>query len=90
MPAAPTLTVRLPDATRSLLDRAAKSTHRSRSYLVKEALERHLNDITQEQGGKAKSRIAALREIAGVGVRLVGPQTTEEIDARIREFRGDE
>jgi len=44
---------------------------------------------TGEDGG-GKSRMDRLLAKAGVGETLVGPQTTEEIDARIRKFRGDE
>jgi len=87
----PALSVRLPDETRARLDQAAMATHRSRSFLVKEALERHLSEIVAEQAGGARtSRMARLLAKAGVGVTIVGSQTTEEIDARIREFRGDE
>ena len=87
----PNLSVRLPDETRVRLEQAAKSTRRSRSFLVKEALERHLTEIVNEQGrGGAKSRLEKLLALAGAGVRLGGPQTAEEIDGRIREFRGDE
>lgn len=87
----PTLSVRLPEKTRERLDQAATSTRRSRSFLIQEALERHLNEIVTEQGGDArKSRLERLLALAGVGERLAGPQTAEEIDARIREFRGDE
>lgn len=86
----PTLSVRLPDDTRARLERAAKTTHRSRSFLVKEALERHLNDIVAEQRGGAKSRLEKLLAMKGVGTRLYGPRTVEEIDSDVRKFRGDE
>lgn len=86
----PTLSVRLPSDTSVRLEKAAKSTHRSRSFLVKEALERHLNEIVQEQTGQTKSRMARLLEMQGVGSRLYGERTQEDIDAQIREFRGDE
>jgi hypothetical protein len=41
-------------------------------------------------GEGVKSRMERLLAKAGAGVALVGPQTTEDIDRRIREFRGDE
>lgn len=37
-----------------------------------------------------KGRMERLLAKAGAGVALVGEQTTESIDQRIREFRGDE
>jgi predicted transcriptional regulator len=87
----PPLSVRLPDETRHLLDQAAEKTHRSRSFLVKEALERHLHEIIREQGAETKkSRLERLLALAGAGERLGGPRTAEDIDAQIREFRGDE
>ena len=85
------LSVRLPDETRLLLDKAAESTHRSRSFLVKEALERHLVDIVAEQsGGAKKSRLERLLALQGAAAKRYGPRTAEDIDAQIREFRGDE
>ncbi len=85
-----TLSVRIPDDISSRLDRAAKSTHRSRSFIVKEALDRHLNEIIQEQGGDGKSRLEKLRALKGAGARRYGPLSAEQINADIREFRGDE
>ena len=41
----PTLSVRIPSDTNIRLAQAAKRTHRSRSFLVKEALERHLIEL---------------------------------------------
>lgn len=41
-------------------------------------------------GEGVKNRMERLLAKAGAGVALVGPQTTEDIDRRIREFRGDE
>lgn len=87
----PPLSVRLPDETRHLLDKAAESTHRSRSFLVKEALERHLADIVAEQsGGTRKSRLERLLALKGAGAKLYGPRTAEDIDAQVHGFRGDE
>lgn len=85
----PTLSVRIPEDVNSRLDRAAKSTHRSRSFLVKEALERHLAEIIHEQGD-GKTRLEKLRALKGAGARQYGALTAEQIEADIREFRGDE
>jgi hypothetical protein len=46
--------------------------------------------FAREPGEGVKSRMERLLAKAGAGVALVGPQTTEDIDRRIREFRGDE
>lgn len=43
-----------------------------------------------EPGGNVQNRMERLLAKAGAGVPLVGEQTTESIDQRIREFRGDE
>jgi len=85
----PTLTVRLPSDTRGRLDKAAMETHRSRAFIVKEALERHLNDIVVEQGG-GKGRLDKLLALKGAGARRYGARTEKDIEAQIREFRGDE
>ena len=37
-----------------------------------------------------QARMAQFLEKAGVGVELAGRQTAEEVNQRIREFRGDE
>ena len=85
-----TLSIRLPDSIRVSLDKASESTHRSRSFLVKEALERHLGAIVQEQNGAPKNRLDRLLALKGIGARLYGPRSTEEIDAGVDEFRQDE
>lgn len=85
------LSVRLPEAMRERLEVAAQQTKRSRSFLVQEALTRHLSDIVAEQSRSgAKSRLERLRAIKGTGARLYGPRTEEDIEAQVREFRGDE
>lgn len=87
----PSLSVRLSGDIRTRLDSAAKSTSRSRSFLVQEALARHLNEIVAEQsGGAAQSRLDKLRALKGAGARMYGPRSAEDIDAQIREFRGDD
>lgn len=89
-PPTPT-SVRLTDDTRKILDDAARLTRRSRSYLVEETLKQFLPRIVrQEVRPSPEERIRRLKELEGIGVRLVGPQSIEEIDARIRKFRGDD
>jgi RHH-type transcriptional regulator, rel operon repressor / antitoxin RelB len=83
--------VRLTDETRRILDDAARQTRRSRSYLVEETLKQYLPRIVQKEGrASPEERIRRLKELQGIGARLLGPQTIEEIDARIREIRGDD
>jgi predicted transcriptional regulator len=86
-----TISIRLPREIRKALDEAAKTTRRSRAFLMKEALERHLEDIKREQSPAdrqaAYGRIYALQ---GSGKGAKGYRTAEEIDALIREIRGDD
>ena len=86
----PTLSIRLAAATRSNLDRATKLTRRSRSFLMHEALERHLNDIIHEQTPPAPpSRLTTLLSLAGTGVNKKAPRSLAEIDAHIRWLRSN-
>jgi predicted transcriptional regulator len=88
---APTITVRLPDSTRKALDRIAKATRRSRSYLVKEAIERHIDEIALRQAREEpRQRLARLMALAGAGASLSTYKSAEEVDAAIRAIRGDE
>jgi uncharacterized protein (DUF1778 family) len=87
----PTFSIRLPQEQRESLETAIKLTRRSRSFIVKEALERHLPDIIREQGGEAPNRrLTHLLSLAGAGVRKDRPRTREEIDAHIRWLRENE
>jgi RHH-type rel operon transcriptional repressor/antitoxin RelB len=85
------LTLRLPVKTRKSLDKAAKITRRSRSFLMKEALDRHLPAIVGEETRKEdQNPMARILAMAGIGRQYVGEQNDEDIIARIREFRGDD
>ena len=85
-----TISVRLSEAARGSLDKAAKLTRRSRSFLMKEALERHLSEIVLEhKGAEGRSRLSQILALGGAGVRHVGKQSAAEIDKRIRAFRDD-
>jgi predicted transcriptional regulator len=87
----PTFSIRLPQEQRESLETAIKLTRRSRSFIVKEALERHLPDIIREQSGEApKRRLTHLLSLAGAGVRKDHVRTREEIDAHIRWLRDNE
>jgi predicted DNA-binding protein len=87
----PTISIRLPDADRVRLDKAVKQTRRSRSFIMKEALDRHLAEIVQEQTSIVpKKGLEKLLSLAGSGVNRENPRTIEEIDAHIRWLRADE
>lgn len=86
-----TITIRLPDSTRKTLDRIAKATRRSRSYLVKEAIERHIDEIALRQAREeSRQRLSRLMALAGAGAGISTFKSADEVDAAIREMRGDE
>jgi RHH-type transcriptional regulator, rel operon repressor / antitoxin RelB len=84
----PTISIRLPKASRLNLDRAAKLTRRSRSFLMQEALERHLAEIIGEQSTGAKTpALANLLSLAGAGKGKIKPHTAKQVDDHIRWLR---
>ena len=83
--------IRLSEPTRKLLAEASSKTQRSQSYLVEETLKRFLPRLMESDGRPSvEERIRRLKLLQGVGARAVGPLKSHEIDARIRELRGDE
>jgi metal-responsive CopG/Arc/MetJ family transcriptional regulator len=82
----PTISIRLPVAARERLDRATKLTRRSRSFLMQEALERHLADIVGEEGGERR-RLTTLLSLGGAGARPSQPRSAQEVDEHIRWLR---
>lgn len=87
----PTLSVRLPKEIRQRLSQAARQTNRSLSFLVQAAITRSLDDIVSEQTRtEHRSRLEKLRAMKGAGSNIYGPRSEEDIEAQIREFRGDE
>ena len=87
----PTISIRLPKASLKSLDKAAKSTRRSRSFLVREALDHYLADIVQKQSEPAVKPLSRLLAMAGIAEKLgQKPRTKEEIDAHIRWLRSDD
>jgi predicted transcriptional regulator len=87
----PTISIRLPDADRKRLDKAVTQTRRSRSYLMKEALDRHLAEIVREETSDSpKQRLSKLLSLEGQGMRPGRERSAEEIDRHIRWLRGDE
>ena len=83
-----TTTVRLPDHIRTRLQQAAKATRRTRSSLMIEALELHLDQL-QTPLPSGEDRYASLvrykRSAAPSGGR-----SAEEISAILRDIRGDD
>lgn len=87
----PTLSLRVSATMKERLDRMAKKMRRSRSSLMVEALERHLDEIQQEQAiSGIKGRFADILTFKGAGAKVANSRSAEDIDASIREFRGDE
>ena len=85
---APTISIRLPEAARLSLDRAAKLTRRSRSFLMQEALERHLAEIVGEQTRRGpKGRLTTLLSLGGVGAHSAVPRSAADVDQHIRWLR---
>lgn len=86
-----TISVRLPGETRKALDEAAKITRRSRAFLIKEALDKHLYGILRQQtAAERRSAFQRLYALQGAGKGPEGYRTAEDIDAMIREIRGDD
>ncbi len=82
----PTISIRLPKAARESLDKATKLTRRSRSFLMQEALERHLDTIVREETGGGR-RLTHLLSLAGAGKCAPAPRAADEIDEHIRWLR---
>jgi metal-responsive CopG/Arc/MetJ family transcriptional regulator len=83
--------IRLSEPTLRLLDKESKETARSRSFIVEEALRRHLQAAgASDQSNLKQKRLEALAELRkradGIAVRL----SSTEIEARSREFRGED
>ena len=81
----PTISIRLPDASRKSLDKAAELTRRSRSFLMKEALDRYLVEIVGEQ--TQKPNLSGLLKLSGMGAGKSKPRSAKEIDQHIKWLR---
>jgi hypothetical protein len=87
-----TLSLRVPHELKTRLERASVRTHRSRAYLTIAALQKYLSDVEKDE---AKTAVPGKFELAqrysGVGAKLLGKtRSAAEIDAMIRDQRGDE
>ena len=78
------VTSRLPQELTDKLDAAARESRRSRSWIIKEALERYLTE------NPAASERRGLMSYAGAGIKLSTRRTAEEVDAEIRWLRDDD
>lgn len=88
-----TLSLRVPNEIKARLEKASARTHRSRAYLTIAALKLYLNDVEREEKKAVEplSKYEFAKSFAGVGAEILGrAKSAEEIDAMIREHRGDE
>lgn len=83
----PTISIRLPPSSRKSLDKAVKTTRRSRSFLMKEALDRYLADIVREEEVVARPPLNRLLSLAGAGADLGQPRSADEVDRHVRWLR---
>ena len=83
----PTISIRLPSSARKSLDRAVKATRRSRSFLMKEALDRYLADIVRDEQSGNRQPLGRLLGLAGAGAGPGKPRSAEEVDRHIRWLR---
>ncbi len=85
------ISLRLPQATREKLDRASALMRRSRSFLMQEALERHLDDIiARDAPHEKKRRLGTLLSLGGVGKREQAPRTAAEVQNYTHWLRGND
>ena len=92
IPSDVTLSLRVPSELKSRLERASVRTHRSRAYLTIAALQKYLDDVEQDEvKSAAPSKYEIAKRYGGVGAKLLGKgRSASEIDAVIRDLRGDE
>jgi metal-responsive CopG/Arc/MetJ family transcriptional regulator len=76
------VTSRLPQELIEKLDRVAHDSRRSRSWVIKEALEAYLNGTRRQP--------TSLMSYAGVGVNLSTRRTAEEVESEIRWLRDND
>ncbi len=94
MPTAPsvTLSLRVPNELKTRLEKVAARTQRSRAFVTIAALEKHLDEVEKNELKKNAPGVydLALR-YQGIGAEILGrTRSAKEIDALIREMRGDD
>ena len=83
--------IRLSSGTQALLDNAAKRMRRSKSSIVEEALKAQLNRITEKEvTAKRENAMKFLLDIRRRAEAASPGLTAEQIDAQVRNFRGDD
>ncbi len=87
-----TLSLRVPDEIKTRLEQASIRTHRSRAYLTIAALKKYLSDVEKEElKTTAPSKYKFAERYRGIGAKMLGRgRSAAEIDALIRDTRGDE
>lgn len=87
-----TLSLRVPHEIKTRLERASVRTHRSRAYLTIAALKKYLNDVEKDEMKTiAPSQYALAERYKGIGAKMLGKgRSATEIDAIVRDIRGDE
>jgi predicted transcriptional regulator len=87
-----TLSLRVPNELKIRLEQASVRTHRSRAYLTIAALKKYLNDVEKDElKTTTPSKYELAERYRGIGAKMLGKgRTAIEIDAIIREIRGDE
>lgn len=83
--------VRLSKETLALLDRRARETKRSRSFLVEQAVRRHLAAVADPADAAETARkIEHLRTFKGAGTKTHRPLSPDQISELHRDFSGDD
>lgn len=87
-----TLSLRIPNELKTRLERVSIRTQRSRAYLTIAALQKYLNDVEKdEERSKLPGKYEIAKRYSGIGAKMLGHgRSAAEIDAVIRDFRGDE
>jgi len=82
------ISLRLPEEVRADLDRAAKLTRRSRAWLVREALAKHLAEIVRTQTShRGEDILNRIKEIQTSAMTDGPPRSKEDIDTEIEHLR---
>jgi predicted DNA-binding protein len=83
--------IRLSEPTLRLLDKKSKETARSRSFIVEEALRQHLHaEGAADKSDLKQRRLDALEELRKRADEIAVRLSPAEIEARSREFRGED
>lgn len=83
--------IRLSSGTQALLDNAAKQLRRSKSSIVEEALKAQMNRIAEKEViVKRENAMKFLLDLRRRAEAASPGLTAEQIDAQVRNFRGDD